>query len=304
MKRANMINELIRYYPRDRDLLDCSKEERVFNWVVKNALNPNNKRHLQELISIIDNMIPFMKPDRKNINKWLIFSAAVINSVDGSDCWNYTKEEVSEFINKAVADIAFDDASMSKWFSFAEALIEVREKAYYKRKGTIYWGDRYGGTEFECEMRLRKAMNDLDPWIYELEEYKEFNTLLEVIFGSTTLQWTYLCKIGFDSLRNLLEGMPDRMIIYRDNVYKLKNIKNYKEIISKDRIDDIEFDVYESGLKLELQRVEDDSSTYIGISDEYSSKPVGEIFSRYGLRFLDEKTRAMTQEIIGKHSLV
>ncbi len=47
--------------------------------------------------------------------------------------------------------------------------------------------------------------------------------------------------------------MPDRLIMYMDRPYILLSVKKKKEYSARNIIDDIEFDIYESGVRMEFE---------------------------------------------------
>ncbi len=59
--------------------------------------------------------------------------------------------------------------------------------------------------------------------------------------------WKRLDEIPFEDLDKMDLNMPDRLIMYMDRPYILLSVKKKKEYSARNIIDDIQFDVYESG---------------------------------------------------------
>ena len=293
-KNMNMIHEVIPYYPVNRLHTKCDRSERLFNLVLTMIMNPNNKQHLKELIETLSKLIPFEEDGRSDM--WEKYSAAVIRYCIAQNSWNLSEEDLRDFFSANLADLTYGDPVMEQLYIFAEALIEARQKASYKRHGTIYWGARYGGTRFECESRLRKVMDDTVRVLHQHEAYREYAKLLDVIFEDTSEQWNELNRTGFDGLREYLKNLPDRLILFADKVYVVTDVDKYREASYREVIDDVEFDRYESGLRITLRNPDDGQEQVIKIKSMYADMSYNEIFFRNNLKLPDLKTRELFKE--------
>ncbi|MBE5849303.1 MAG: hypothetical protein E7298_03955 [Lachnospiraceae bacterium] len=71
-KESNVISEVIRFYPANRLLTDCSRQERIFNQALKSliTLTGSDKRRLRNIMEIVDNYILSLKSDGNQIDRW------------------------------------------------------------------------------------------------------------------------------------------------------------------------------------------------------------------------------------------
>ena len=312
-----MIRELIPYYPEDRVFEQMSETENSLNWVIKTALGvPKvDSRRLRELREIIDeisnnmivdeisnNMIGAGGTDTAeatgdgtalNIDRWTLYSAMIIHYMSQNPLWRYSRSEISRFISPEIAAMAYDNDMTDLMFTFAETLVGVRDKASYKRTGSIWWGPKAGGTREECEDRIRTLADEVRSYLEGTEAYHEYIMLTDRIFEDSQEQWSTLSGKGFNDLEDLFASIPERLILYKDTACTIRDVKKYREYAGRQQIDDIEFDMYETGVRLTLvlNRCGSAEPFELSISDWHSGRSCREILRRYDISIPDEKVR-------------
>ena len=233
--------------------------------------------------------------DERSTDRWTMYSAMIVHYMSGRPGWRYSRSEVSRFISPEVAALAYDDEMTDLMFTFAETLAEVRDKASFKRTGSIWWGPKAGGTAEECEARIRTLAEEAKPYLEDTELYYEYIMLTDRIFEDSQEQWNALHGKGFDDLDDLFASLPDRMILYKGTAYTILDVKKYREYAGRQQIDDIEFDLYETGVRLELVLHEcgTEEAFEVNIRDWHSGRSCMEILRRYDIGIPDQKVRQL-----------
>lgn len=297
---SNVISEVIRFYPANRLLTDCSRQERIFNQALKSliTLTGSDKRHLRNIMETVDNYILSLKSDGNQIDRWTIYSAAVIRFASMKPDWNYSEDEIRDFYGSEVADIIYKNHPWNSVFAFAEALIEVRERVYCKMTGNTYDEGLRVETTTNREARLRKAADDLENWQRRrINEYREYMVLLDRLFRDSYPVWEELHETGYDGLGMYLSNLPDRMIIYKSDVYILKEVHKSGIKSDKDSVYSDDKTSHEYGWELKLSKCVGDEEITVKIKDTYSDQMADVILRGNRLRIPDRKTREMIKEL-------
>ena len=299
MREQNMIKQLIPYYPENRCFEQMSNSENNLNWVIKTALGvpDTDIRRLRELREIVDEIGD--KMIEASTDRWTMYSAMIVHYMSGRPGWRYSRSEISRFISPQVAALAYDNEMTDLMFTFAETLAEVRDKASYKRTGSIWWGPKAGGTAEECETRIRTLAEEAKPYLEDTELYREYVMLTDRIFDDSQEQWNALQGKGFDDLEDVSASLPDRMILYKGTAYTILDVKKYREYAGRQQIDDIEFDLYETGVRLELELCEcgTEEAFEVNIRDWHSGRSCMEILRRYDIGIPDQKVRQLLKHM-------
>lgn len=298
-KESNVISEVIRFYPANRLLTDCSRQERIFNQALKSliTLTGSDKRRLRNIMETVDNYILSLKSDGNQIDRWTIYSAAVIRFASMKPDWNYSEDEIRDFYGSEVADIIYKNHSWNSVFAFAEALIEVRERVYCKMTGNTYDEGLTVETTTNREARLRKAADDLENWQRRrINEYREYMVLLDRLFRDSYPVWEELHETGYEGFCDFLLNLPERMIIHKFDAYFIQDVTKYTEP-SGEGSDDGNKESFESGLKVRLTKCVGDDELIVKIRDAYMNQMADVILKGNMLMIPDELTRDMIKEL-------
>ncbi|MBO4889461.1 MAG: hypothetical protein J5574_00600 [Lachnospiraceae bacterium] len=257
-----------------------------------------DKFRFREMIGVIGNYIASLKSDGNEVNRWIIYSAAVICCMSKRPTWQFSESEIREVFGDEVTYIAYQDQSWKKVFTFAASLVEARERVYGKVTGARYDEGLVVETTPYRETRLRKAADDLEnSQRSRIKEYNEYNALLDRLFRDSYRVWKVSHETGYDELGDFLMNLPDRMIIHKRDAYVVQEVTEYTEMPVKGLAGDYNTDSYESGLKVRLTKCVGGEELIIKIKDVYKDQIADVILKGNMLRIPDKLTRDMIKEL-------
>ncbi|MCR4658662.1 MAG: hypothetical protein K5770_20895 [Lachnospiraceae bacterium] len=118
--------------------------------------------------------------------------------------------------------------------------------------------------------------------------------------------WKRLDEVEFEAFDNIYQDLPDGLILFRDKPYILLSVKKRIEYSARNIIDDIEFDVYESGIRMEFEvvRCGSDKRTPRWTIYWKPGQTCREVFSEHHIEIPDEKRRKMYEPLLKRSRML
>ncbi len=107
--------------------------------------------------------------------------------------------------------------------------------------------------ENEIKEALIYMIDFLETRMEAISGVEEYETDRESGFDSSLPWWERLDEVLFEDLDEIYRDIPEGLIMYRDRPYILLSVKKIIEYSARNIIDDIEFDIYESGVRMEFE---------------------------------------------------
>ncbi len=111
--------------------------------------------------------------------------------------------------------------------------------------------------------------------------------------------WKRLDEVKFEDMDKMDLNIPGGLIMYRDEPYILLDVKKRIKYSPGWTLDDIEFDVHESGLDMNIELIKCGSGEIekLSIYDHFSDKSCLEVFDEHRIKIPDKKTRIKVSQL-------
>lgn len=169
-------------------------------------------------------------------------------------------------------------------------------------KGLAPYTPKWLTEENEIKEALIYMIDFLEARMKAMEVVEEPESDEENDFDSSLPWWKRLDEVLFEDLDEIYRDIPDGLIMYRDRPYILLSVKKNIEYSARNIIDDIEFDIYESGIRMEFEVVPcgfDEIAPGWRIYLEPWQTCL-EVFEKHRIEIPDEKVRKMYLPLLKK----
>ncbi|MCR5521537.1 MAG: hypothetical protein K6F44_06465, partial [Lachnospiraceae bacterium] len=153
----------------------------------------------------------------------------------------------------------------------------------------VHWAMQYGGKVEIMDDRM-KVLTDIE----------------EDGSNKSMAWWRRLDEVQLEDFDRIYRDIPDGLIFYREMPYILISVNKKKEYSPRWVLDDIEFDVYESGeiMEFEVARCGSDENALRWTIKLKPGQSCLEVFNRHHIRIPDEKERKMYLPLIKRSKIL
>ena len=118
--------------------------------------------------------------------------------------------------------------------------------------------------------------------------------------------WKRLDEVEFEDFDNIYQDLPDGLILCWDKPYILLSVKKRIEYSARNIIDDIEFDVYESGIRMEFEvvRCGSDKRERGWTIHWKPGQTCLDVFNYHHMEIPDEKRRKMYEPLLKRSRML
>ncbi|MCR4989533.1 MAG: hypothetical protein K6A38_01535 [Lachnospiraceae bacterium] len=149
--------------------------------------------------------------------------------------------------------------------------------------------------ENEIKQALEYMIDFLEARIKVLTEIEEEGPDTGICSNKSLPWWKRLDEVQFEDLDKIYRDIPDGLVMNWEKPYILLSVNKTKEYSARNIIDDIEFDVYESGERMEFEVARCGSNEKAARWTIYwkPDQSCLEVFNRHHIRIPNEKERKM-----------